>query len=1112
MKFFKFSIISLLSLLLVVTAGVPGQAAVQDVTTYGDSSRLQIEKLASYDSGAEFDEGGTEIVDYNPETGHLYSVNGFDKALDIIDLNDVGAASSLERVKRVGIEDLGEHLSSIDDLTSVAVHPTEGYVAVAVPADPSTEPGHVVFLNAEGKYINDVQVGSLPDMVTFSPDGQYVLIANEGEPSDDYTVDPAGSVSILDVSEGVEDLSSVTSVTFEDVERDEDVRIGNPNADFVNDAEPEYISVSADSEKAYVALQENNAIAVLDLTTQTFERVYGLGFKDHSLEENALDASNDDGEINIANYPLLGMYMPDGIDTFQTNGQTYLLTANEGDAREYDAFVDETEVGEISEEIELNADHYEGYTQEELDALVENGLFDAEQMGNLAVTSTMGKQDTTYEALYSYGARSFSIWNTDDMNRVYDSGDAFESLTAEALPSFFNTTNDEDAFDDRSDNKGPEPEAVITGSVNGETYAFTGLERIGGIMVYNVSDPSNATFETYVTSRDFSGDEPAGDIAPEGMKWIGAEKSPTENPLLVVAHEVSGTIAVYEVKEGNADDVSEPAATDGSETVTVMHFNDSHSRVFEGDYDGMGFAKMATLVDQIRNENPGALLLDAGDTYHGQTFASLVEGESLVRITNELGVDAMAAGNHDFNYGDERLLELAEMAEYPVMAANVQKDDGAPLLDPYVIRETNGLRIGILGLATPETTYKTHPKNVEGLTFTDPAAAAEKWIPELKAENVDAIVAVAHVGMDASSEDTSLDIAQANPEIDLIVDGHSHSTLPSGREVGDTLIVSAGEYTKNLGVVKLTFDEDRQLIGKEAKLMTKEEAADVEEDSEMTSLIESIQQDQESVLNEVIGQTDVVLNGEREDIRTSETNLGNLVADAMLSVTGADFALTNGGGIRATIDQGNITKGDVITVLPFGNFIQTKEVQGSDIKVALENGVSAYPETKGAFPQVAGMTYKIDPDRAVGERVHSVTVQGEALDVERTYVMATNDFLAAGGDEYAMFADLKHLGDFPALDEAVIQHIQEQDIVAPEVQGRIQVAAVPGSEDSQEAAQDESGAEEMQEWEMYTVQPGDTLSEIAQDHGTTWQRLDELNGLDNPDLIYPQQDIQIPTS
>lgn len=519
--------------------------------------------------------------------------------------------------------------------------------------------------------------------------------------------------------------------------------------------------------------------------------------------------------------------------------------------------------------------------------------------------------------------------------------------------------------------------------------------------------------------------------------------------------------------------------------ITILHTNDTHARVMEGQYDGMGFAKLTTLFKQYKAQNPNTLVLDAGDTFHGQTIATLVEGESIAKLMNIMGYDAMTAGNHDFNYGYQQLIKLDGMTNFPILSANlVKKSDGTRILTPYLIKELDGIKIGIMGLSTPETTYKSHPKNVEGLRFIDPVEEAKVMVAELKGK-VDVIVALAHLGNDESAQHTSSKLAQAVPEIDLIVDGHSHTTLNNGMLVGNTLIVSAGDYDKNLGTVQLTF-EGTKLIAKQATLVSKLETQQIAEDKEVLNFIKEMNTDQELILSKVVGQTPIKLEGAREQVRKGETNLGNLIADAMRSVSGADAAIINGGVIRASIEAGPITKGQIITVLPFGNYIVTKKLKGADIKAALEFGFKVYPKLNAAFPQVSGITYTIDPSMPVGQKVTAILIKGMPLDFNRDYVLAINDFLASGGDGYTMFADAPLVNEYHALDEALISYINSQQAFEIQV-GR--------------------GITKKSASVIYSVKPGDVLWRIAKQYGTTWEKLQVLNKLKNPHLIFPGQKI-----
>ncbi len=502
---------------------------------------LQVSQIAQYDSLA--GESGTEILAYDEKLKRAFVTNGAVSGMDILSFETLqsGKFTKVESMKRIYLKDLG--IEHVDDITSVASHPTEDLIALSVVSDPKTDPGYIVFLTKEGDYLTKVQVGSLPDMVTFTPDGTKAISANEGEPNYDYTVDPEGSISIIDLTSGLGNLQAET-LTFKGVPLDEKVRVSSKGT-VLQQMEPEYITVSEDSKKAYVSLQENNAIATVDLDKNTIIEVKGLGVKDHSLLVNKLDGKRD-GETKLETLPLLGWYMPDAIDTFSVGEKTYILTPNEGDARDYDAYSEEKEIGDISKQIQLNADHYKGYSQMQLDRLVKNGLLKDLKKTKITIENGLNA-DGKYEALYSYGGRSFSLFDADTMELVYDSGSDFERITAKALPEFFNTNNDEIAYDKRSAAKGPEPETVVTGVIGNTTYAFIALERISGIMVYDLSNPKNPKFNTFISSRDFSEDV-KGDVSPEGLQFIPAETSPTGHALLAATHEVSGTVAVYEFK------------------------------------------------------------------------------------------------------------------------------------------------------------------------------------------------------------------------------------------------------------------------------------------------------------------------------------------------------------------------------------------------------------------------------------------------------------------------------------------------------------------------------------------------------------------------------------
>ncbi|HLO88904.1 MAG TPA: choice-of-anchor I family protein [Nostocaceae cyanobacterium] len=458
---------------------------------------------------------GAEITDYDPTSKRLFVVDGT-AFVQIINLSDPSNPTPISAI------DLTAYGSAAN---SVAVK--NGIVAIATEAATKTDPGKVVFYDTAGNFLKAVTVGALPDMVTFTPDGTKVLTANEGEPG---AVDPEGSISIIDISQGVANATVATAsfTSFDGQEatlKSQGVRLF-PNKTVSQDVEPEYITFSQDGTKAWVTLQENNSLAVVNIATATVEKIVPLGTVDHNQPGNAIDASDREngttGTINIQNWPVLGMFMPDAIASFTANGRTYYVTANEGDAR--------TEEARVST-LNLDPTAFPNAT-----TLKQNA-----NLGRLTVSNIDGDidGDGDYDKLFAYGTRSFSIWD-DQGTLVYNSGDALERITAQQVPTIFNSEGTASSFDGRSDNKGPEPEGVAVGVINGRTYAFIGLERVGGVMVYEVTNPQQPKFIEYVPN-------PTGDIAPEGLKFIPASDSPNGKNLLVVANEVSKTVSIFQV-------------------------------------------------------------------------------------------------------------------------------------------------------------------------------------------------------------------------------------------------------------------------------------------------------------------------------------------------------------------------------------------------------------------------------------------------------------------------------------------------------------------------------------------------------------------------------------
>jgi len=567
--------------------------------------------------------------------------------------------------------------------------------------------------------------------------------------------------------------------------------------------------------------------------------------------------------------------------------------------------------------------------------------------------------------------------------------------------------------------------------------------------------------------------------------------------LVVACGKTTKTDELNKVNEGKTNVVSmEKLVVNKDIEFKIMHVNDTHGRVDAGKYDGMGLARVSTIVKQTRAEDPNVLFLDAGDTIHGTVFASLTKGESVIRVMNEMGYDAMTTGNHDYNYGLDRIEKLQNTMNFPVLVSNLTyKDTGEKAFKPYTIKILpNGVRIGIFGLATPETAYKTNPTNVEAVTFDDPIAAAKESVTALKARGVNYIIALSHLGIDEDSIYTSIKVAQEVDGIDLIVDGHSHTTLEDGMWVKETLIVQSGFYDKNLGevTVKLNKDGSKEEI---AKLFTKKYAMEnIKKDPAITAIVDEVNKENEKITSVVVGETPVILDGERNDVRAGETNLGDMITEAVLAKTGAEGVITNGGGIRASIQKGTITRGDIISVLPFGNYVIVKEISGQDLKDAIENGIQSYPDTRGAFPHVAGFTFKFDPMNEVGNKVYDITFNdGEKLDLARTYKIATNDFMAVGGDKYTSLKGKKTVNEYEGLEEILGEYIKTNGITHTIVDGR----AFAG--------------EKVKKRLTYTIQPEDTLRKISKKVGIDIDiLLKENKNIINPNIIFIGEKLVLP--
>lgn len=496
------------------------------------SQNLTLHYLTSFGNGTP-GVNSAEIVSYDAGSRRLFVANSIGARIDIVNFSNPAAPSLIASIP----------VTPYGNINSVAAR--NGLVAAAIENSVPELPGKVVFFDTNGVFISQVNVGAMPDMITFNHAGTKVLTANEGQPNTAYTIDPEGSVSIIDISGGAASVTQadVTTASFAGFNsqiaalKASGVRIFGPGATVAQDMEPEYITLSADDQYAWVTCQENNAIATLDMSTGTITQVAPLGTKDHMLNGNALDASDQGGVIQIANWPLKGLYMPDAVASFTTGGQTYLITANEGDAREYNGYEETGRLGDADYVLDPVAFPYG-------DILKAN-------IGRINITTASGDTDGDgdFDEIHVYGGRSVSIWNAATGALVWDSGDDMELMIAKhpVFSAIFNASNANNTLKNRSDDKGPEPEGITVATINNRIYAFVALERMGGCMVYDVTDPAAPVWSDYANTRTIAAY--GGDQGAEGIVFIPAAESPTGVPIVILANEVSSTLSIFQVQD-----------------------------------------------------------------------------------------------------------------------------------------------------------------------------------------------------------------------------------------------------------------------------------------------------------------------------------------------------------------------------------------------------------------------------------------------------------------------------------------------------------------------------------------------------------------------------------
>ncbi len=1087
-------------------------------------AQISISHLSTYATGS-YNTAAAEIVSFDPVSDRIFFVNAQLNQVVALDASD---PASLSLAFTVSMASYGGVANS------VTVVP--GGFAVAAEASPKTSPGKVVFFDAAGVFLSEVTVGAQPDMVTVTPNGQKVLVANEGEPNDTYTIDPQGTVSVIDISGGLASLTNANVSTIDFTAYTPamlpGVRIFGPGATVAQDLEPEYIAVSDDGLKAFVAFQENNAVARIDLATSTIEQITSLGLKDHSLAGNGLDPRDTPTGVNIANWPVKGVYMPDAIDAFTIGGQTYVAYANEGDAREWGTFVEPRRIG--------NAAYV-------LDPTVFPNAATLKQnanIGRLNATIFSGDTDSDgdFDEIHVFGSRSFTIRDANGAI-VWDSGDQLEQITSAAFPTNFNCNNSaNNSFDSRSDDKGPEPEAVTVAEVYGSTYAFVGLERIGGVVVYDVSVPSAPVFVQYLNNRDFAGNAAAGtalDLGPEDIKFVSAANSPDGQPFLIVGNEISGTVSTFRINPPPFE-------------LQILHASD-----FEAAVPAVEDApRFAAIVDSLEGTYANTLKLSSGDNILPSPFMFSGEDPSLVAplkaayesiyggpfanndlragigrvditILNIMRIDASALGNHEFDLGTSELRNIIGGvnsgaairwfgAQFPYLSSNLNFSADAVLnplftatreepsffqsnpsqaasvinatkkIAPSTIINVNGEMIGVVGVTTPLLASISSPG---ATTVSNPGAGTNDMallasivqpvIDSLRfAEGIDKIILLSHLQQIANEKALALLLNG----VDVIIAGGSNTLMADATDrlrTGDVaaegypflttgldgkpvaLVNTEGEF-KYVGRLVVQFNADGEIIpasiddaisgaypadslgvvevwGDYADAFTPGSKG-----QEVLNLCNAVEAVIIAKDGDIYGRTDVYLEGRRNFVRTEETNLGNVSADANRYIARrydpvVTISIKNGGGIRSAIgvveaDGGNVVYGppaanplagklegdisrlDIENSLRFNNLLSTLTLTAANLRTILEHGVAASGpgQTQGRFPQISGVRFSYNETLPAGARILNAVVCDSAGvtvdtlvqsgsvhgDPSRTFRVVTLNFLAGGGDGY----------------------------------------------------------------------------------------------------------------
>ncbi len=563
-------------------------------------------------------------------------------------------------------------------------------------------------------------------------------------------------------------------------------------------------------------------------------------------------------------------------------------------------------------------------------------------------------------------------------------------------------------------------------------------------------------------------------------------------------------------------------------TIDIVQVNDFHGALKDDGKKNVGAAKLVQAIKEAKTKNPNTIVLSAGDNFNGSAESNLLYGEPVAAMMKEAGFMFSAVGNHEFDWGLDKIDKWESVSGVPFLAANIydrKTDKPITWADPYKIVEVDGIKVGIIGLTTTRTAYTTKPENVEGLEFKDPVEVAKEMVPVVKKEGADVIVLLTHIGafQDKSTKEIKFDEASdlvKVKDVDAIVLGHTHQPVAG---VVNNIPVVEGYYNgRTLGKISLTIDKDKkEVVKKEASLDTLYERRDTLKDDEATKkMVDEYIEKVGPILNEVIGTIAKELDHDRMEYST----LGQWTSDVMKKIANADIAVTNGGGLRTSIPAGEVTVGKLYEVMPFDNVLSSFEMTGEQVKEIFEHGI----ENKDiGSVQFSGVTVEYVPGAEKGKKVIRMTLDnGEEIQLDKAYKVVTNDFMGTGGDDYKVFKSAKPLGDTIPIRDALIQEIKNVKVLdyvkkerlvpqkaeAPKVETpKVEVPKVEAPKVEQPVAVQptvEVGAENNV---VYIVQKGDMLYKIGKKFNVAWKKIAEINTLKNPDLIFPGQKLIIPS-